>query len=340
MTLIIVAMSACGGGGGGGGGGGDDGGIIGTGVVRGTAATGTAIANVAVGVKSNTGTTFSAMTDVAGKFEVGSLPSGAFLLRVERGGNQFLHGIAHGDGQSTITRNIHPFTDLIVRNWFKSKGLDVDTEFSSGSAPTQMPTEAEINAIEKEINAIIEQVLADYGVSTDIDLLATLFEANGTGFDAFLDNNHVIINNNTITVIVMDQVTNIQNIVINVDLGTDLTSASDTPPTAPTNVRALPASATEIVVVWEASSDDKGVAFYNVYRNGALIGTTPYPVYSDTGLTAGTAYRYEIEAVDGRGQKPAKTAPTPDLVLDQPDTTAPAVPTALIAAATGNTIPI
>lgn len=238
-----------------------------------------------------------------------------------------------------VTRNIHPFTDLIIRNWFQTKGLDIDSEFTGSGAPSQMPTQAEIDAIEDEINAIVAQVLADYGVSTDVDLLATPFNADGTGFDAFILNSPVIINNNQITVIVNDINLNIEGIVINgVDLGTDFTSGVDAPPTTPQNVRALAASSSEIIVVWEAATDDKGVAGYNVYQNGSFVATTPYPVYSDTGLSTGTNYSYEIEAVDGCGQVSAKSAATSPIMLDTPDTTAPPAPANLQATAAGNDI--
>ena len=341
LGAVIMITASCGGGGGDGGdtvGSVDEDGVIGTGIVRGTAATGAAIASATIEAKSDTGAAQSATTDSAGKYEIDSLAAGAWLLRVDQGNGQYLYGIAHSDGKAAITRNLHPFTDLIVRNWFSRKGTDIDTAFASGSSSVQMPTEKEINAIEQEINAVIAQVLVDYGVDEEIDLLATPFEANSTGFDLFLDKNHVLISGDTVSVVVLDQVTNIQNVVINIGLGADLTSERDEPPAAPDSVRALPAGGSEIVVVWEAASDDKGVAYYNVYRNGTLLGTTPYPVYSDTAVEAGTAYRYEIQAVDGRGQESAKSASTPDLVLDQPDTTAPPVPAALTATAAGGTV--
>jgi len=332
IVLMLLLMSACGGGGGG------DDGVIGTGIIHGTAATGDAIANAEVKIKSNTGETLTGTTDANGKFEIGSLSTGSFLMRIDTGDDDFLYSIAHGDGKSRVTRNIHPYTDLIIRNWFQTKGLNINAEFAGSSEPSQMPTLTEINAIEDEVNGIVKQVLTSYGVSTDIDLISTPFDADGTGFDRFILNNPVVINNNQITVITHDPVTNIQNIMINIELNTDLTTTTDSAPTTPTNVRALLASTTEILVVWEASTDDKGVAGYNVYRNGELVGTTPYPVFSDTGLSANTNYSYEVEAVDGRGQISAKSTATADVTLDTPDTTAPPAPTSATATVNGNVL--
>ncbi len=333
ILLMLLLMSACGGGGGGG----EDDGTIGTGIIQGTAATGDAIANATVKIKSNTGKTLTGTTDANGKFEIGSLSAGSFLIRVDKGDEDFLYSIAHGDGKSRVTRNIHPYTDLIIRNWFQTKGLDINTAFTGSGAPSQMPTLTEINAIEDEVNAIVKQVLISYDVDTDVDLLSTPFDADGTGFDNFILNNPVVINNNQLTVIINDPVTNIQNIIINnINLGTDLTVDTDSAPTTPENVRALLASTTEILVVWEASTDDKGVAGYNVYRNGDKVGTTPYPVFSDTGLSANTNYSYEVEAFDGQGLLSAKSLATPNITLDTPDTTAPPAPTDAVATMSGN----
>ncbi|VAW87548.1 hypothetical protein MNBD_GAMMA18-2212, partial [hydrothermal vent metagenome] len=175
-------------------------------------------------------------------------------------------------------------------------------------------------------------------VAVDVDLLSTPFDADGTGFDGFLDNSPVVINNNQITIIINDPETNIQNLIVNkINLDIDFTSDTDTAPTDPDNLRALPASDSEIVVVWDASTDDKGVTGYHVYRNGTLVGSTPYPVYRDTGLEIGIGYTYEVEAIDGRGQVSAKTGPTKPLMLDgMPDTKAPPAPTDLQASADNN----
>jgi len=228
---------------------------------------------------------------------------------------------------------------LIIRNWFKTQGLDLEAIFASAGAIIKMPTQLEVDKIKDEIQAIVAQVLDKNGIASDVDLLSTPFDADGTGFDGFLDNNPVIINNNQITVIINDPVTNIQNLIINaVDLSFDFTSTSDSAPSTPGNLRALPANESEIVVVWEASTDDKGVAGYRVYRNGDLVGTTPYPVFSDTGLEANTNYSYEVEAVDGRNQLSAKTPPTTPFMLGILDIIAPPVSANLEANADENSV--
>ena len=225
--------------------------------------------------------------------------------------------------------------------------MDIDTVFCRYNTNCEYANRTiHVNQIKDEIQAIVAQILEHNNVASGFDLLSTPFNADGTGFDLFLDNTPVILNNNQITVIVNNSVTinntvtNIQNLVINgVNLDTDFTSTADTPPTTPENVRALTTvNSGEIIVVWEASSDDKGVAGYNVYRNGSLVATTPYPVFNDTGLDGSTSYSYEVEAIDGRAQVSILSAASASVTVGTPDTTAPPAPVSATAVASGNTI--
>ncbi|MBV8115512.1 MAG: immunoglobulin domain-containing protein, partial [Silvibacterium sp.] len=86
-------------------------------------------------------------------------------------------------------------------------------------------------------------------------------------------------------------------------------TASNTPPTAPSNLSATVASSSQISLTWTASVTS-GVT-YTVLRNGTpvvsgLTGTT----YNDTGLTASTTYSYTVEAVDSAGTSMASNTAT------------------------------
>lgn len=110
----------------------------------------------------------------------------------------------------------------------------------------------------------------------------------------------------------------------------------DNPPTAPTNLVATAASSTRINLSWSASTDDVGVASYEVYRDGA---TTPLATvggstlsYSDTAVAAGQTHSYVVKAVDtaGHHSDPSNTASATT------STTPPAAP-AFVRDATGST---
>ena len=83
-------------------------------------------------------------------------------------------------------------------------------------------------------------------------------------------------------------------------------------PSVPTDVKASDVTKTGATVTWTASTDNEGVAGYNVYVNGAqvndtLVATTEYVL---TGLTEGTEYTVEVEAVYTNNNVSAKAAVT------------------------------
>ncbi|MEV0576558.1 PHB depolymerase family esterase [Streptomyces sp. NPDC050392] len=68
---------------------------------------------------------------------------------------------------------------------------------------------------------------------------------------------------------------------------------------APAGVRVTGTTDTTAALSWNAV---EGAASYAVYRNGTKIASPTATTYTDTGLTAGTAYRYTVAAVDGSGK--------------------------------------
>jgi len=85
-------------------------------------------------------------------------------------------------------------------------------------------------------------------------------------------------------------------------------SGSTTPPTAPSNLTATAASTSQINLSWTASTSTVGLKNYIVQRcqgagctTFAQIAAPTGTTYSDTGLTAGTSYSYQVQAVDTAG---------------------------------------
>ncbi len=116
--------------------------------------------------------------------------------------------------------------------------------------------------------------------------------------------------------------------------------ADTTPPSIPTNLSATAVLSTQINLAWTASTDNKGVVGYRVFRNGVQTSGTPTTnSYSDTGLTASTAYTYTVQAVDAAGNVSAQSAPASATTLPAGtlDTTAPSTPTNLTATAISST---
>ena len=79
-------------------------------------------------------------------------------------------------------------------------------------------------------------------------------------------------------------------------------SAQDTqPPTAPVLNSAIAASTAQVNLSWSPSTDNVGVAGYQVARSGSVIGTTTATTYTDTGAAPGTSYTYAVRAFDAAG---------------------------------------
>ncbi|WP_407660131.1 discoidin domain-containing protein [Hyalangium gracile] len=86
------------------------------------------------------------------------------------------------------------------------------------------------------------------------------------------------------------------------------TGAADTQaPSTPASLTATAVSSSQINLSWGASTDNVGVAGYNVYRGGTLVGAPGSNSYSDTGLTASTVYSYTVRARDAAGNLSANS---------------------------------
>ncbi len=119
------------------------------------------------------------------------------------------------------------------------------------------------------------------------------------------------------------------------------TTVPDTiPPTAPGTPTLSAATSTTATIAWAASTDNVGVAGYDIYRNGALAGSVNgnTTAFTDSGLTVQTAYSYTVVAFDAAANSsPASGA----LGVITPDTTPPTTPgTPTLSSATSTTATI
>ncbi|MDM8008522.1 MAG: GerMN domain-containing protein [Phycisphaerae bacterium] len=78
-----------------------------------------------------------------------------------------------------------------------------------------------------------------------------------------------------------------------------LVSQPDTePPTVPTNLTATAVSSTSVELNWTASTDNVGVAGYDVRRDGVIIASSDTNTYTDNTVSPDTTYTYEVRAKD------------------------------------------
>jgi YD repeat-containing protein len=103
-------------------------------------------------------------------------------------------------------------------------------------------------------------------------------------------------------------------------------------------------SSTQITLSWTASTDNVGVTGYRIQRcqgasctGFAQIGTATTNSYTDTGLTASTSYRYQVQATDAAGNLSSFSSTASATTSAAPDTTPPTAPTALNASVASST---
>jgi fibronectin type 3 domain-containing protein len=116
-----------------------------------------------------------------------------------------------------------------------------------------------------------------------------------------------------------------------------------TAPSAPTNLTATVVSGSSINLSWTASTDNVGVTGYRVERcqdagctSFVQIAAPSGTPHSDTGLLAGTTYRYQVRATDAAGNLSPYSV-VADATILAPDTeppTAPATVTATVVSGT------
>src|SRR5690606_22014699 len=82
-----------------------------------------------------------------------------------------------------------------------------------------------------------------------------------------------------------------------------------TPPTAPTNLTVTDKTGTTVSLSWTASTDDKGVTGYQVYKDGSLVASLKATSTTIGGLSGETTYEFTVKARDAAGNISAASNP-------------------------------
>jgi glucose/arabinose dehydrogenase len=119
-------------------------------------------------------------------------------------------------------------------------------------------------------------------------------------------------------------------------------NADTTPPTAPADPRTANLTCTGVTFSWSASSDDVGVAFYDVYHDGQLMTSVPGTALSaDLTVVPGANWGLYVNARDAAGNV-SQASPTVPVTVPQcqADTEPPTTPTGVTATASGTTVTV
>ncbi len=106
--------------------------------------------------------------------------------------------------------------------------------------------------------------------------------------------------------------------------------ADTTPPAAPLNLLASAVGPARVDLSWMASTDDTGVAGYQILRDGVQIGTATGTSFSDMTAQPDTLYTYTARAFDAAGNSSGDSDPAS--VTTPADTSPPTAPANLAAA--------
>ncbi|MEU4622341.1 glycoside hydrolase family 3 N-terminal domain-containing protein [Actinoplanes sp. NPDC023801] len=90
----------------------------------------------------------------------------------------------------------------------------------------------------------------------------------------------------------------------------DTTPADTTAPSVPAQPAATAVGATSLTLTWPVATDTggSGIAGYDIYRDGALAGSTNTTSYAVTGLSPATSYEFSVAARDAAGNRSARSS--------------------------------
>ena len=89
-----------------------------------------------------------------------------------------------------------------------------------------------------------------------------------------------------------------------------LEPSDSTPPTVPQSLQVTYVTNETVSLSWDASTDDwSGIAGYNIFCDGYLLGSTSRTNYEDSGLNRSTTYSYTVSAFDKHENHSAQSSP-------------------------------
>jgi fibronectin type 3 domain-containing protein len=110
-------------------------------------------------------------------------------------------------------------------------------------------------------------------------------------------------------------------------------------PTMPTGLQATATSSTTVQLSWQPSTDNVGIAFYRVDRDGVTVAHASSTSFSNSGLTVGRIYRYNVTAYDAAGNASGTSNPVSVQPSATSDTQPPTVPTSVqVTSTTSSTV--
>ncbi|MNW40554.1 Alpha-amylase precursor [compost metagenome] len=222
--------------------------------------------------------------------------SSAKLIFRDASGNQY-----PAQNQAGVQRNAEGWYDATTSTWYNTDPNGVDTP---PTTPTNLNgTVTSTPSVKLTWTASTDDKgIKSYEVYRDGTQIGT------TTTTSYTDTNVTKGSTYSYTVIAVDTANQKSTASVALSVKVDSGTGVDTPPTTPTNLVGTATSTPSVKLTWTASTDDKGIKAYEVYKNGTLAGTVTTTSYTDTAVTKGSTYSYTVVAVDTADQKSAASA--------------------------------
>jgi chitodextrinase len=109
-------------------------------------------------------------------------------------------------------------------------------------------------------------------------------------------------------------------------------------PSAPSSLSAASIGSTSVVLTWIASTDNVGVAAYDLYSGSTMVGSSASNSATVQNLLPATSYTFSVRARDGAGNSSAASGALTLITASSKDVTPPSVPSNLVWANDGGTV--
>jgi hypothetical protein len=186
---------------------------------------GAPLVNAAITVKDRNGVQATGTTGADGKYAINvSALTAPFLLKVTLAGNPDRYSV----GSQAGIVNLTPLTDMVVRNYYRARSLDVATLFTTLSIADPIPTTDEVALLVNQTKNLVARSLEANGVDADgYNFMTTAFDANNAGVDAVLASSTLTDNGTTMTLTVISGGTT-QTSLVTANGGTNVVTAATT----------------------------------------------------------------------------------------------------------------
>lgn len=187
-------------------------------------------------------------------------------------------------------------------------------EYGVGTPVNQAPqvnAGTDVNLVQPNASTVLAGTATDDGLPTNSSIAVTWSVVSGPGAVTF-SNANVLAPSASFGqtgAYVLNLAATDGELTSNDTLVVNVAAADQSAPSVPQDLVVLNNASLQANLSWSASVDDTAVAGYRIYRDGLLLTSTADTHYSNTGLTAGTTYSYQLAAYDASNNVSALSSP-------------------------------